>query len=61
MREHLDRADDGSEDDGLLDPDAAVAAIAASAQALEHWHGSGGSGPRPPGGSARTDPSGSAG
>ncbi len=49
LREHLDRADDGSADDGLLDPDTAVRVIAASAQALEHWHATDRSGPRPPG------------
>jgi phosphatidylserine/phosphatidylglycerophosphate/cardiolipin synthase-like enzyme len=49
LREHLDRADDGSEDGDLLDPDIAVRAIAASAQALEHWHVTGQSGQRPPG------------
>ena len=48
-REHLDRADDGSEDDGLLDPDTTVRAVAASARALERWHASGQRGPRPPG------------
>lgn len=48
-REHLDRATDGSEDDDLLDPAGAVAAIKASADAVEQWHAGGRSGPRPPG------------
>ena len=49
MREHLDRAADGSEDDGIVDPDTVVEAIESSAHALEQWHVNGGSGPRPPG------------
>ncbi|GFG55060.1 phospholipase [Mycolicibacterium agri] len=49
LREHLDLAADGSEDDGIVDPDTVVDAVAASAQALEQWHASGGRGPRPPG------------
>ncbi len=48
-REHLDRAADGSEDADLIDPDAFVAALAASADALEAWHAGGRRGPRPPG------------
>ncbi|MGZ4648120.1 MAG: phospholipase D family protein [Blastococcus sp.] len=48
-REHLDRAPDGSEDDDLLDPDRFVAAVEASAAALEAWHQGGRRGPRPPG------------
>jgi len=48
-REHLDRAADGSEDDGLLDPDDFVAAVNASAAALDAWHEGGRRGPRPPG------------
>jgi phosphatidylserine/phosphatidylglycerophosphate/cardiolipin synthase-like enzyme len=48
-REHLDRAADGSEDDDLLDPDSFVAAVAASAEALDAWHAGGRRGPRPPG------------
>jgi phosphatidylserine/phosphatidylglycerophosphate/cardiolipin synthase-like enzyme len=48
-REHLDRAADGSQDEDLLDPDSAVRAISASAQALEAWCDNGRSGPRPPG------------
>lgn len=49
LREHLDRAADGSEDDGLLDPATVIAAMTSSAQALEDWHTSGRRGPRPPG------------
>jgi phosphatidylserine/phosphatidylglycerophosphate/cardiolipin synthase-like enzyme len=48
-REHLDRAADGSEDDDLLDPDRFVAALDASARALDAWHRGGRVGPRPPG------------
>jgi phosphatidylserine/phosphatidylglycerophosphate/cardiolipin synthase-like enzyme len=48
-REHLDRAADGSEDGDLLDPDRCVAALDASARALDSWHESGRRGPRPPG------------
>src|SRR4051795_3073691 len=48
-REHLDRAVDGSEDDDLLDPSLFVAALNASAEALEKWHDGGRRGPRPPG------------
>jgi hypothetical protein len=48
-REHLDRAGDGSEDADLLDPDSAVRAISASAQALQAWYDNGRSGARPPG------------
>jgi phosphatidylserine/phosphatidylglycerophosphate/cardiolipin synthase-like enzyme len=49
MREHLDRAADGSEDGGLVDPHSAVQEIVATAEALDAWHASGRSGPRPPG------------
>jgi hypothetical protein len=49
MREHLDRAADGSEDGGLVDPDTAVEEIVAAAAALDEWHESGRTGPRPPG------------
>jgi phosphatidylserine/phosphatidylglycerophosphate/cardiolipin synthase-like enzyme len=49
LREHLDRAADGSQDDGLVDPDTVVEAIETSAQALEDWHTGGRRGPRPPG------------
>jgi phosphatidylserine/phosphatidylglycerophosphate/cardiolipin synthase-like enzyme len=48
-REHLDRAADGSEDDDLLDPADFVAAVEASAAALDAWHDGGRRGPRPPG------------
>jgi phosphatidylserine/phosphatidylglycerophosphate/cardiolipin synthase-like enzyme len=46
MREHLDRTD---EDEDLLDPDDAVRAISAAADALRDWHANGERGPRPPG------------
>jgi phosphatidylserine/phosphatidylglycerophosphate/cardiolipin synthase-like enzyme len=53
LREHLDRADDGSEDvtdDGdLADPDVTVRAVNAAADALNAWHAGGRVGPRPPG------------
>lgn len=49
MREHLDRASDGSQDGGLDDPDTAVREIADAAQALDAWHASGRGGARPPG------------
>jgi phosphatidylserine/phosphatidylglycerophosphate/cardiolipin synthase-like enzyme len=49
LREHLERAADGSEDGGLVDPGTAVSEIVASAQELDRWHESGGLGPRPPG------------
>jgi len=49
LREHLDRAGDGSEDDGLVDPASAVETVAASAQALQNWYDGGRIGPRPPG------------
>jgi phosphatidylserine/phosphatidylglycerophosphate/cardiolipin synthase-like enzyme len=49
LREHLDRADDGSQDDGLIDPSALVATLRASAEALQAWHDAGRAGPRPPG------------
>ena len=49
LREHLDRAADGSEDDGLIDPESVVEKIQASANALEDWHANGCRGPRPPG------------
>ncbi len=35
LREHLDRAADGSEDDGLVDPQTAVKEIVAAAEALD--------------------------
>jgi phosphatidylserine/phosphatidylglycerophosphate/cardiolipin synthase-like enzyme len=49
LREHLDRAADGSEDRGLVDPATAVQEIAAAAVALDAWHEAGRVGPRPPG------------
>jgi phosphatidylserine/phosphatidylglycerophosphate/cardiolipin synthase-like enzyme len=49
MREHLDRAADGSEDGGLVDPHTAVQEIVAAAEALDEWHASDCAGPRPPG------------
>ncbi|MDT5010339.1 MAG: hypothetical protein QOH57_1956, partial [Mycobacterium sp.] len=49
MREHLDLADDGSEDAGLIDPVSAVQAVTASAQALQDWYEGGRTGTRPPG------------
>jgi phosphatidylserine/phosphatidylglycerophosphate/cardiolipin synthase-like enzyme len=49
IREHLDRAPDGSDDDGLVDLDTVVTTIEATAQALEMWHVNGRTGPRPPG------------
>ncbi|CAN5521609.1 phospholipase D-like domain-containing protein [soil metagenome] len=49
LREHLDRAPDGSQDDGLIEPDSLVAAITATADALEAWHQGGRVGTRPPG------------
>ena len=48
-REHLDLPTDGSRDDDLLDPERFVETIVAGADALEKWHESGRTGPRPPG------------
>jgi phosphatidylserine/phosphatidylglycerophosphate/cardiolipin synthase-like enzyme len=48
-REHLDRAADGSGDEDLLDPDSFVAALDASAAALDAWHTDRRRGPRPAG------------
>lgn len=48
-REHLDRATDGSEDADLLDPDDFVAAVEASAAALQAWYDGGQVGARPRG------------
>lgn len=45
MREHLDR----ETDDGLVDPEEAVAAVRAGASALDGWYAAGRTGPRPPG------------
>jgi len=49
LREHLDRADDGSDDRGLADPATAVREIMEAAEELDRWHESGRRGPRPPG------------
>jgi phosphatidylserine/phosphatidylglycerophosphate/cardiolipin synthase-like enzyme len=49
LREHLDRAADGSEDDGLVDPATVVDVVRATAAALGDWHQRGRTGPRPPG------------
>ena len=49
IREHLDLAADGSDDDGIVELDTVVEAIESSALALEQWHVNGGTGPRPPG------------
>jgi phosphatidylserine/phosphatidylglycerophosphate/cardiolipin synthase-like enzyme len=49
LREHLDRATDGSDDADLLDPDDTVRTVNAAADALEAWHEGGRVGPRPPG------------
>ena len=38
LREHLDRAADGSEDGGLIDPISAVDEIVSAAKALDDWH-----------------------
>ncbi|MPQ98034.1 phospholipase [Modestobacter sp. I12A-02628] len=48
-REHLDRAADGSQDDGLLDPAEFVATVRRTAHALQGWYDNGRVGPRPPG------------
>ena len=49
IRAHLDRAADGSEDDGLVDLAAVVKTIADSARALDEWYVNGRNGSRPPG------------
>jgi phosphatidylserine/phosphatidylglycerophosphate/cardiolipin synthase-like enzyme len=49
LREHLDRPADGSSDDDLADPAAAVRAVDEAAAALDAWHDGGRTGPRPPG------------
>ncbi|MDQ2637060.1 MAG: phospholipase [Actinomycetota bacterium] len=49
LREHLDRAEDGSEDRALTDPTATVGEIVGAAKALEQWYASGRQGRRPPG------------
>jgi phosphatidylserine/phosphatidylglycerophosphate/cardiolipin synthase-like enzyme len=48
-REHLDLADDGSEDDAVLDPQRFVATLNERAETLDAWHEDGRTGPRPPG------------
>jgi phosphatidylserine/phosphatidylglycerophosphate/cardiolipin synthase-like enzyme len=53
-REHLDLPDDA--DEGLLDPDEAVATISAAAERLQQWHRDGRTGPRPPGRLVPHDP-----
>ena len=47
LREHLDRPE--GDDADLLDPDDAVRAVRAAADALDAWHAGGRVGPRPPG------------
>jgi phosphatidylserine/phosphatidylglycerophosphate/cardiolipin synthase-like enzyme len=47
LREHLDRAP--GDDRDLLDPEDAVRAVDAAADALDAWHRGGRTGPRPPG------------
>jgi phosphatidylserine/phosphatidylglycerophosphate/cardiolipin synthase-like enzyme len=47
LREHLDRRH--GDDADLLDPDDAVRAVEAAAEALDAWHDGGRVGPRPPG------------
>jgi phosphatidylserine/phosphatidylglycerophosphate/cardiolipin synthase-like enzyme len=47
MREHLDRPTSAASD--LIDPDDAVRAFRAAADALRDWHADGEVGPRPPG------------
>lgn len=49
LREHLDRAGDGSGDADLLAPGDVVRAVRESADALDAWHAGGRTGPRPPG------------
>lgn len=49
LREHLDRAADGSQDGDLVDPATAIREITTTAEALEAWYVSGCQGSRPPG------------
>lgn len=49
LREHLDRAADGSEDEGLVDPASVVELVEGTAKALDDWHSGGCVGDRPPG------------
>ena len=55
-REHTDRAPDGNEDGDLIDPEAFVATLEASAEALDAWHAGGRVGPRPRGRLRRHQP-----
>jgi phosphatidylserine/phosphatidylglycerophosphate/cardiolipin synthase-like enzyme len=48
-REHLDLADDGSEDDAVLDPARFIETLNERSAALDAWHEAGRKGPRPPG------------
>ncbi len=48
-REHLDLAQDGSQDEEILDPERFVATLKQRAAALDAWHDGGRRGPRPPG------------
>jgi phosphatidylserine/phosphatidylglycerophosphate/cardiolipin synthase-like enzyme len=48
-REHLDLADDGSEDELVLDPDRFVEVLTERAATVDAWHEGGRRGPRPPG------------
>lgn len=54
LREHLDRAP--GDDTDLVDPDAAVNAMTAAADALDTWHRTGRTGPRPVGRLRRHEP-----
>lgn len=49
LREHLDRAPDGSQDGELADPAAVIREITSAAAALDDWHAGGRRGARPPG------------
>lgn len=49
LREHLDRAADGSQDDGLVDPGDLIGTVTRTAAELDRWHSGGRRGPRPPG------------
>ncbi|WP_324275783.1 phospholipase D-like domain-containing protein [Blastococcus brunescens] len=48
-REHLDLAQDGSDDELLIDPERFVATLEARAASLAEWHENGRRGARPPG------------
>lgn len=48
-REHLDRPEDGSQDDDLLDPVSAFDAMKRSAESLQAWYDTARQGPRPAG------------